>query len=111
MEISSSAPELETTVSNVLAAPVEQKPDHQPQLIDVNGGSDVSPSKSEEYPVKVSNARPMREPVRTAKTGPAVGSSRQKDRLSGRTHGCQGKKPSMRNRMNALLEKIQREID
>ena len=108
---SSSAPELETTGSNVSHIPVGQKPDHQPQLIDVGTGSGVSLPKSGEHPVKASNSRTMKESVRTAKTGLATGSSQQKDRRSGRPSGYQGKKPSMRNRMNALLEKIQRDID
>ena len=106
-------PELETTVSKFSRVPTGQKPDHQPQLTDVDTESGVSPPKSRERPVKASNSRTIREPVRTAKTGPATGSSQQKDHRSdsGRPSGYQGKKPSMRNRMNALLEKIQREID
>jgi len=104
MESPPAAPELETTVSNVSRTRVGQKPDHQPQLVNIDTGSGVSPTKSEERPAKASNSRMIKEPVRTARTGPATGPPQQKDRRP-------VKKPSMRNRMNALLEKIQREID
>ena len=105
------SPELETTVFNRSHIPAGKNPDHRPQPIDLDTGSAVSPPKSEERPVGASNSRTIREPVRTAKTGPATGSSQQKDRRPGRPSGYPGKRPSMRNRMNALLEKIQREID
>lgn len=108
---SSTAPILETTVPNVSGTTMEQPPDHQPQLIDVDTGSDASPSNPGERQAEASNSRTIREPVRTTKTGPVVGSSQQKDRRPGRPNGYQGKKLSMRNRMNTLLEKIQREID
>jgi len=98
------APELETTVSNVSRTPGRQKPDHQPQLVNVDTGSGVSPTKSMERPAKASNSRTIKEPVRTARTDPATGPPQQKDRRP-------AKKPSMRNRMNALLEKIQRGTD
>jgi len=106
MKSSPTAPALETTVPNVSDIPAGDTLNHRSQLI--NTGSDISPSKSDERPV---NAPSVKEPVRTAKTGLAVGSSKQKDRRLGRHGGYQGKRPSMRNRMNALLEKIQKEID
>ncbi|KAF9792132.1 hypothetical protein BJ322DRAFT_15862 [Thelephora terrestris] len=103
----STAPELEIPVPNVPGP----KPDHQPQFIDAHTGSDALPSTSKGHPVKVPNTRTVREPIRTTRTGPAVGSSQEKDRRSGRPSGYQGKKPSMKNRMITLLEKIQRESD
>ena len=88
-----------------------QKSDDRLELTDIHTGSDASPSRSEGRPVTVKLSN--KEPIRTTKTGPAVGSSQQTDRrLAGRQWhpgGHQGKKPSMRSRMNALLEKIQRE--
>jgi len=106
----STAPELETPVSNVPVIP-SGKPDHRPQLIDVHTAFDAQPSRSEGRPVKGSNSWTVREPIRTTKTGSAVGSSQEKDRRPGRPTSHQGKKPSMRNRMITLLEKIQRDID
>ena len=106
MESASTAPVLETADPNVSGIPAG----HQPQPIDAGTGSDASPPKSEERPANAPSPRTIRGPVRTAKTGPAVGSSQQRDRRSGHPNGHH-RKPSMRNRMNALLEKIQREID
>lgn len=109
------APELGIPVSNVPVTP-DQKSDH---LLDsTENGSDGLPSRSEKQkPLTASNSRKIREPITKAKTGPAVGSSQQEDHRSGRhdSHrwspsGYRGKKPNMRSRMNALLEKIQREI-
>lgn len=104
-------PASKTPVSDIQAG---RKQDLQPQLIDVNTGSNASPSISEEHPIKASSSRTIREPVRASKKGPTEGSSQQKDRRPGR-HDQQrrsgGKKPSMRNQMNALLEKIQRDIE
>ena len=108
---SSTGPVLETTVSNVLGIMAGQPPDHQPQFIDVGTGFDASPSRPSEPRVEASSSRTIREPVRTTKTGPAVGSSQQKDHRPGRPSGYQRKKASMRTRMNTLLEKIQKEID
>jgi hypothetical protein len=105
IESSSAAPELGTTASNVSRIPAGQNPDHQSQPVEVDTGSGASGERP------VSNSQTIREPVHTAKTSLATGSSQQKDRRSRRPSGYQGKKPSMRNRMNALLEKIQREID
>jgi len=108
---SPTAPALETAVSNVTGIMAGQAPDHRPQPIDIDTGSDVSPSKPDEQRVEASSSRTIREPVRTAKTGPAMRSSQQKDRRPGRPSGYQRKKASMRTRMNALLEKIQKEVD
>ena len=108
---SSTVPEPGTTVSDVSGILTEQKLDHQPHLIGPDTGSGEPSSEFEERPAKVSNPQVAREPVCTAKTGPTGRSSQQKDRRSGRSSGHQGKRPSMRNRMNALLEKIQREIN
>ena len=108
---------VEIPVSSVSDIQAGQTLNHQPQPIDVNTGSNTSPSPSEEHPAKASSSQTMREPVPTSKKAPTKGSSQQKDRRSGRhdrrgrPSEYQGKKPSMRNQMNALLEKIQRDID
>lgn len=107
----STAPEPGVTVSNVSGILIEQTLDHQPHLIGPDTRSDEPSSESKERPAQVSNSLAIREPVCTARTGPAGRSSQQKDRRSGRSSGHQGKRPSMRNRMNALLEKIQREVN
>ena len=110
------APGPDVPVSNIPGI-LGQGSDHQPPLTDVHPGTNAPPSRSGGHPVKTPNSQAIRESIRTTKTGPAVGSSQRKDHRSGRhdhqgrPNGHQGKKPNMRNRMNALLEKIQREID
>jgi hypothetical protein len=112
-ETGSTAPELEIPVSNVRDVP-GQKSDHQLDPTEIDAGSDVTSPRSEGHLIT------FREPIHAAKTGTAVGSSQQKDqrRRSGRhdhqwrrPSEHQGKKPSMKSRMNALLEKIERGID
>lgn len=108
-ETPSTVPELEIPVSDAPDLP-GKKSDQRSELADI-------PSRSESQSGKVSNPQTTRERLHTTKTGLAVGSSQHKDHRSGRhdnqwcPSGHQRKKPSMRSRMNALLEKIQKEID